>query len=44
MDALAEAKEKAQTIACVNNLKQIGLAVRIWKAITTTSIRRTFSP
>lgn len=31
LDALAEAKEKAQAIACVNNLKQIGLAVRIWE-------------
>jgi hypothetical protein len=28
--AMQEAKDKAQRIACVNNLKQIGLAVRIW--------------
>lgn len=31
LDALAEAKAKAQSIACVNNLKQIGLAVRLWE-------------
>lgn len=30
LDALAEAKAKAQSIVCVNNLKQIGLAVRLW--------------
>jgi len=30
IDALAEAKEKAQSAACVNNLKQVGLAVRIY--------------
>lgn len=30
LDALAEAKAKAQSIACVNNLKQIGLAVRLY--------------
>ena len=29
-DALAHAKEKAESIACVNNLKQLGLAVRVW--------------
>jgi hypothetical protein len=28
--ALEEAKAKAQRIACVNNLKQLGLAVRVW--------------
>src|SRR5262249_27220176 len=31
-DLFAAAKEKAQRIACVNNLKQIGLAARIWAA------------
>jgi hypothetical protein len=29
-DAWAKAKEKAEAIACINNLKQIGLAVRTW--------------
>ncbi len=30
LPALAAAKKKAQRINCVNNLKEIGLAVRIW--------------
>ena len=29
-EALANAKEKAESIACVNNLKQMGLSVRVW--------------
>jgi len=29
-ELLAKAKEKALSIACVNNLKQFGLAVRVW--------------
>jgi regulator of replication initiation timing len=29
-DALAKAKEKAESINCINNLKQMGLSVRTW--------------
>jgi hypothetical protein len=32
LDAIAEAKARAQSIACANNLKQVGLAVRIYSS------------
>lgn len=32
LPALAHAKERAQYIQCVNNMKQIGLAFRIWSS------------
>jgi hypothetical protein len=32
LPALAKAKARAQTIQCVNNMKQVGLAARIWSS------------
>ena len=29
-DALAKAQERAERIACINNMKQLGLAARVW--------------
>ena len=29
-DAIQQAKERAMNIACINNLKQVGLALRMW--------------
>ena len=39
LPALAKAKAKAQRIKCVNNLKNVGLAFRLFSRIMTTIIR-----
>ncbi len=42
LPALAKAKGKAQTINCVNNLKQIGLAARLWSGDHNDTLPRDF--
>ena len=37
-DPFAKTKQKAQSTACINNLKQIGLAARIWANEHKTSV------
>jgi len=40
LPALAKAKAKAVRINCASNLKQVGLAFRVWEVTTATIIRR----
>jgi prepilin-type N-terminal cleavage/methylation domain-containing protein len=44
LPALAAAKKKAQKINCVNNLKQIGIAFRIWSQDNSDKYPMTVSP
>lgn len=41
LEQMTEARQRAQAIACVNNLKQIGLALRISRTLTKTLSRLT---
>jgi hypothetical protein len=43
LPALAKAKQRAQTVSCVNNMKQLGLAARLWSGDHTNMFPPNFS-
>ena len=43
LPALAKAKQRAQTVSCVNNMKQLGLAARLWSGDHTNVFPPNFS-